>query len=111
MWLCWIAFVALVAGSTFAFDRVRAHASPAAVSPSASSVEPPPKRPRAIAAEPAHADTVVVLVIDGIRWQEVFSGVDPRLARSHGIQGRPATAAELVPNLHLLGNAKGAVVG
>lgn len=111
VWLNGIALVALVAGLTIAFDRVRAHASPAAASPSARSVEPPPKRQPAAPTEPRHAHTVVVLVIDGIRWQEVFSGVDPRLARSHGIKGRPATAAELVPNLHLLSHGKGAVVG
>src|SRR6187551_2987773 len=29
--------------------------------------------------------TVVVVTLDGVRWHEVFEGVDPRLAASHGL--------------------------
>lgn len=61
--------------------------------------------------ERAHADTVIVLVIDGIRGQEIFSGVDATLARKHGIEAPLQGAAELVPNLHLLATRAGAAVG
>jgi len=61
--------------------------------------------------ERAHAATVIVLVIDGIRGQEVFSGVDRKLARKHGIEEPLRGAAELVPNLHLLATREGAAVG
>ena len=61
--------------------------------------------------ERAHADTVIVLVIDGIRPQEIFSGVDAKLARKHGIEGPPEPAAELVPNLYLIATQQGAAVG
>ncbi len=54
---------------------------------------------------------MIVLVIDGIRWQEVFTGVDRSLARIHGFAGTPRTASELVPNLHLLRTEAGAAVG
>jgi hypothetical protein len=33
------------------------------------------------AAPPAHAGNVILLMLDGVRWQEVFYGVDPELSR------------------------------
>lgn len=65
----------------------------------------------AVSPERLHANTVIVLVIDGIRWQEVFTGVDRKLAQRHGLEGTPRTASELVPNLHALRTEVGAAVG
>lgn len=56
--------------------------------------------------------SVVVVTIDGVRWQEVFDGVDRRLAREHDL---PASAvvgpARLVPELHALASGDGAALG
>lgn len=53
--------------------------------------------------------SVVVITLDGIRWQEVFRGVDPVLAKEYDL-GTPESATRLVPNLqHLMG--QGAVIG
>lgn len=55
---------------------------------------------------------VVILTIDGVRWQEVFSGVDARLARTQQTSftgGR--SASELMPNLHRLSEHRGALMG
>lgn len=108
VWLGWVGLLFVVGGLTCAFDRVGANASPALVP---ASYERSIAHRLPAAPTPAHADSVIVLVIDGIRWQEVFSGVDPRLARKHGIAGYPRTASELVPNLHLLRTEAGAAVG
>src|SRR5207248_1473202 len=44
------------------------------------------------------------------RWQEMFVGVDPDLARSHGVAD-VASAAELLPNLHRLIASRGVALG
>jgi len=108
VWLGWVALLAVVVGLTSIFDRVGAHASPA-LAPQV--VERPTTDASTAPPTHAHADTVIVLVIDGIRPQEVFSGVDAKLARKHGIEGPPQTAAALVPNLHRLATQAGAAVG
>jgi hypothetical protein len=47
--------------------------------------------------------SVVLIAIDGVRFQEVFDGVDPRLAKRHGIPEQDRVGAkELVPNLSRL---------
>ncbi len=58
-------------------------------------------------------DVAIVLVtLDGVRWHEVFEGVDARLADSHGLpSGELATAAELTPNLHRIVATHGAALG
>jgi hypothetical protein len=54
----------------------------------------------------------VVLALDGVRYQDVFEGADPELARRHGL---PAThlpiSAELMPQLHELMHQQGAALG
>jgi len=55
----------------------------------------------------SHARTpdfaVVVVALDGVRWQDVFEGTDPGLAQSHGMPSTEhRSAAELMPNLHAL---------
>lgn len=49
---------------------------------------------------------VVIVTIDGVRWQEIFTGTD--LARSNE---PPIDARSLTPNLHRLGERHGAFVG
>jgi hypothetical protein len=58
------------------------------------------------------SQTVVLVAIDGVRWQEVFGGVDRRLAvkKRVPLQDR-LDAAHLVPNLHRLMTTDGAAIG
>src|SRR5262245_26856358 len=55
---------------------------------------------------PLADDPVVLLTIDGVRWQEIFEGTDSELWASPKIP-----AAELVPNLYRLGTERGAFIG
>jgi len=53
---------------------------------------------------------VVLVVLDGVRWQEVFSGADPALEGNRG--SRPGeTARDLLPNLYEAVDAHGAWLG
>jgi hypothetical protein len=52
------------------------------------------------------ADVVVLVVLDGVRWQDIAHGVDPTLGREAG--SRPETARELMPHLHTLATTEGA---
>lgn len=51
----------------------------------------------------------VVVAVDGVRWQEVFHGVDRGRARSLGL--RPESARELLPNLYRLIDHHGCALG
>jgi hypothetical protein len=56
--------------------------------------------------------TVVVLAIDGARWQEVFRGVDAELGKSYGLASTELLDARaLVPNLAALLEGYGAALG
>jgi hypothetical protein len=56
--------------------------------------------------------SVVFLAIDGVRWQEVFYGVDPALSPSNGLDRRARLSAEaLMPNLHALAADGGMLLG
>jgi len=58
------------------------------------------------------AVAVVVVTLDGVRWHEVFEGVDPRLAASHGLSASEVVgAAQLTPNLHRIVATHGAALG
>ncbi|HVW24597.1 MAG TPA: hypothetical protein VHC69_04475 [Polyangiaceae bacterium] len=58
------------------------------------------------------ARTAVLVAIDGVRWQEIFGGVDPALANAKGLAPEERVdAAHLVPNLYRLMTRDGAVVG
>jgi hypothetical protein len=76
---------------------------------------PPPMAPprAAVRAESGlAARTAVLVAIDGVRWQDVFGGVDPELAAAKGLTSEERLDAEhLVPNLHRLMTRDGAVVG
>lgn len=67
---------------------------------------PPPASVAAPAQRPPPAprtDRIVLLVIDGLRWQEVFLGVDPLLGGRAGLPREEIVDAEvLAPNLHAL---------
>jgi hypothetical protein len=53
---------------------------------------------------------VVLVVLDGVRWQEVFVGVDAALAGENG--DRPGgDARDLLPNLYAATDTRGAIVG
>jgi hypothetical protein len=54
-----------------------------------------------------HTDAVVVVVLDGARWQEVLVATDPRFAAP---KDRGVSAKDLMPNLHEM-IEEGAVVG
>jgi hypothetical protein len=49
---------------------------------------------------------VVLVVLDGVRWQDVFVGADPHL-----VSGAAPSAAALMPHLHALVAERGAAVG
>lgn len=49
---------------------------------------------------------VILMTIDGARWQEIFQGEDPVFV--HGPRRSPA---EIMPNLHRLATERGALVG
>jgi hypothetical protein len=63
--------------------------------------------------EDERAESAVVLVVlDGVRWQEVFDGVDPALARRHGISPSSwPNPADLMPNVHRIVEAEGLAIG
>jgi hypothetical protein len=48
---------------------------------------------------------LVIVTLDGVRWQEVFGGTDPMLSRA------ALDARALAPTLHRLGSERGAFVG
>ncbi len=75
-----------------------------------------PERVQAPAPAPAKSATapriVVLVAIDGVRWQELFGGVDPALARLHGVPPAERTGPDgLAPNLQALMTADGAALG
>jgi hypothetical protein len=54
-----------------------------------------------VAANEAPASAVVLVVLDGVRWQEVFEGVDPEIARRQGLARDEVVGARaLMPTLH-----------
>lgn len=91
-------------------------------------IDAPPRAPRprnegeALAAQaslrpptekrPAPPSRVVLVVIDGVRWQDVFQGVDPDLAKTYMLPPKEVLGvAELVPNLHRLATEDGLAFG
>jgi hypothetical protein len=60
----------------------------------------------------ASASAVVLVVLDGVRWQELFEGVDPEIARRQKMPEREWVDAEsLMPTLHDVLIARGVAVG
>jgi hypothetical protein len=65
-------------------------------------------------AKPAAVENqhVVFIALDGVRWQEVFSGVDADFARKHGLpRERLVPAQRLMPELHGLIATTGVALG
>jgi hypothetical protein len=55
---------------------------------------------------------VVIVTIDGVRWHEVFEGVDRTLAETHGLPSTGVVGAgDLTPNLHRIVATHGAALG
>lgn len=55
---------------------------------------------------------VVLVVLDGVRWQEVFGGADRTLARQRGLNPLAwASPRALMPNLHHLVDTQGMAIG
>lgn len=55
---------------------------------------------------------VVLVTIDGARWQEIFHGVDPALAQAAGMPREEQVAADaLLPNLYRRVAARGVALG
>lgn len=76
----------------------------------ATAVEVPERVP--LEKRPAAPNRVVLVVIDGVRWQDVFLGVDPELARTYLLPAKEVVPVEaLVPNLHRLATGEGAAFG
>ena len=63
--------------------------------------------------EEERAESAVILVVlDGVRWQEVFNGADRALARAHGLSPSVwANPVDLMPNLHRLIDDEGLAIG
>jgi hypothetical protein len=58
------------------------------------------------------AVTIVIMTLDGVRWHEVFDGVDPALAKERGLPPEAVVgAAELMPNLHAIIDTHGVALG
>jgi hypothetical protein len=71
-----------------------------------------PEAPRdAMKAAPT-ADAVILVTLDGVRWQEIFAGADPALAdRALIPRGEAREARRITPNLHRLFFDEGVVLG
>jgi hypothetical protein len=68
-----------------------------------------PARPTMVA---EGAGSVILVTIDGVRWQEIFAGVDAALAGNAALPGGEARQARsLTPNLHRLFFDDGVVLG
>jgi hypothetical protein len=89
-------------------QHVEKRREPAKVTPAVRAVNPSTAgSPR----EPA-PKTVVVIVIDGARWQEVFGGTDRALAKIHALpESALRNGPQLVPALHGIIENGGAALG
>ncbi|HSO38080.1 MAG TPA: alkaline phosphatase family protein [Labilithrix sp.] len=71
--------------------------------------------PIASAGPAPRVDPVVVVVMDGVRWQEIFRGADPVMLAAAGkaqaMRRRPVAPEALAPNLHALLAERGAALG
>jgi hypothetical protein len=106
---------------TSATERVGAEAPPAVVGPPAINDAGASGASRPVGPEPGYqgaegADLgpmttpVILVVLDGVRWQEMFGGVDPVLAAKHRA-GPVVRARDLLPSLYAALDARGAAVG
>jgi hypothetical protein len=55
---------------------------------------------------------IVIVTLDGVRWHEVFEGVDAKLAAEHDLPlSAVVSARELMPNLYAIIDSHGAALG
>jgi len=60
----------------------------------------------------AQTVAIVVITLDGVRWQEVFEGVDAKLAAAHDLAPEQVVPARrLLPNLYAIIDGHGAALG
>ena len=82
----------------------------------------PPREPHHFETSPLALDradversesAVVLVVLDGVRWQDVFGGADRAIAHQHGLDHPPwPSARALMPNLHrALDRGDGVAIG
>jgi Metalloenzyme superfamily len=65
-----------------------------------------------VASEERAESAVVLVVLDGVRWQEVFNGPDRELLRQRGMSALAETdPRDLMPNLHRLIDGEGLAIG
>jgi hypothetical protein len=103
-----LAFVGLIAGAEATWGAARSRPEPRL-------------QGRAFTASPLvtearrdeRAESAVVLVVlDGVRWQEVFYGADRSLARVHGLNPLAwVNPRDLMPNIHRLVQTQGVAIG
>jgi len=78
-------------------------------------VEPPQPANRSASEAKRHApaiDHIVVVTIDGVRWQEVFGGVDSTLTNPMKLRRDQALSpAALLPNIHRIAATHGVLLG
>jgi Metalloenzyme superfamily len=61
---------------------------------------------------PQHSVIIVVVTLDGVRWHEVFEGVDAKLAAEHNLPAEAVVSArELLPNLYSIIETHGSALG
>ena len=79
-----------------------------------------PREPHGLAVEPAPSErvaderaesAVVLVVLDGVRWQDVFGGADRSLVRQRGVSPVWATPRGLMPNLQRMIDSQGMAIG
>jgi len=57
-------------------------------------------------------ESVIIVAIDGVRWQDVFLGVEPELAEDQGLDRDMRLPPErLIPNIHQRVIGQGAAIG
>lgn len=82
----------------------------ASLEPSQAS-SPRPAASVAAASAPS-AESVVLVTIDGVRWQEIFEGASPDLADAAALpRGEARSPREITPHLHRLFFDEGVVIG
>lgn len=61
---------------------------------------------------PKVTEIVVVMTWDGVRWQEILNGVDPRFGKN-GVpgQGFDSSPKSIVPNLYMIAKSGGTLLG
>jgi hypothetical protein len=89
----------------------RAHALPRSDAPRVTT-STTSTAPTAIVTTEPPVRTAIVIVLDGVRGREVFGGVDPALARAHGLPPRRVVGARtLWPSLTRMHEELGAAIG